>query len=39
MRTNVGEAVELAADVEDPDLTPSYLHDLVSTNREIRDVA
>src|SRR5919107_971663 len=39
MRTDVGEAVELAADVEDTDLTPPYLHDPVSTGREIREVA
>src|ERR687898_853066 len=39
MWTDVGEAVELAADVEDTDLTPPYLHDPVSTDREIREVA
>src|ERR671917_489335 len=39
MWTDVGEAVELAADVEDPDLTLPYLHDLVRAHREIREVA
>jgi hypothetical protein len=39
MRTDVGEAVELATDVEDTDLTPPDLHDPVSTDREIREVA
>src|SRR5215212_9861604 len=39
VRADVGKAVELTADVEDPDLTPPDLHDPVSSNGELREIA
>ena len=39
MGTDVGQAVELAADVEDSDLAPPDPHDSVAPLREVRDVA
>ena len=39
MRADVRQTVELALDVEDPDLTPPYLHYPVRTLREVREVA
>src|SRR5215212_4897307 len=39
VRAHVGEAVEIAADVENPDLTPPDPHHPVAPLREVRDVS
>src|SRR5215210_3781840 len=39
VRADVGKAVELTVDVEDPDLPPPDLHYFMGTDRKIREVA